>query len=339
MALSFRHRQIRHERDMDARFVDEQRILAAQIGRLVLLSSSGAERKVPNTRQARDALKASIWAQVIKPYFIGPGADPFNQDNPQSPYARFLYDGIRGNTQIAAEATVSFLRRHVRDDVVFDWLTGGRPSFGFAELRNSYDPFHRFIDPSGYTLSDKVWNASISQRARIDRLLDYHISQGTSAVEMAELLEDFLTPGARLIKTNTPYGTEGSYAARRLARTEITAAAGRSTVNAAIANPFVASVEWRVSLTHKGTDICDTNAGIHALDKVPPYPAHPHCLCTLSPVAAGDIGELVASLRQSILAGLPGIRPLQGLFNATFFVNAMLTGLFTDIVEKLREAV
>lgn len=346
MATSFRNRQITHERAIDVRFIEHQRVIAGNIARLVLLSSSGIERKVPNTRQARDTLKASIWAQVIKPYYIGPGADPFTSDIPQSPFARLLYDGIRGNVQIVAEATAAFLRRHVRDETVLNWLTGERPLVAIGELRGAYDPFHRFVDQGGYTLSDKVWNASINARSRIDLLLDYHIAQGTGAVQIADLLEDFLTPGARLIRTNTPYGTEGSYAARRLARTEVTAAAGRATVNAAIANPFVRGVKWGLSLSHKGRDICDDHAtggpegdGIYPPDKVPAYPAHPHDLCHLSPVPIGNVGELVASLRRDILAGSARIRPLQGLFNVTFFVNAMLTGLFTDIVERLREVV
>jgi hypothetical protein len=64
-----------------------------------------------------------------------------------------------------------------------------------------------------------------------------------------------------------------------------------------------------------------------------------NCLCALSPVPVGNVGELVQQLRLDILSGSSRIRPLQGLFNVTFFVNAMLTGLFTDIVERLREAV
>jgi hypothetical protein len=328
------------------RFVEQQRILSREIGRLVLLASSGIDRLVPNSPIVKERLKLAAWSQVLKPYYIGSGDNPFRADVPQSPYARLLYDGIRGNVEIVAENQASFLRRHVRDDFVLNWLTGERPLLPIGELRATYDPFHRFVDPNGYTLSDRVWNASINTRARINSLLDYHIGNGTSAVDIAELLEDFLTPGAKLIKTNTPYGTEGSYAARRLARTEITAASGRATINGAIANPFVNGVQWRLSLSHRGTDICDINAsggpngdGVYTPDTVPPYPAHPHDLCSLRQVPAGNIADLVNELRLDILAANPRARLLQGLFNATFFVQAMLSGLFAEIVDRLRELV
>ncbi len=150
--------------------------------------------------------------------------------------------------------------------------------------RGTYAPFHEWVDPNGYRLSDRVWRTSVDVRARIDRLVDYHISQGTGAVEIARLMEPFLTPGAQGIKTKTPYGTEGSFSARRLARSEISAAAGRATVNAASVNPFVESIQWVLSGSHPESDECDANArggvngdGIYPVADVPRYPNHPQC--------------------------------------------------------------
>jgi hypothetical protein len=278
---------------------------------------------------------------VIRPFYIGRGDDPFSGEQPQSPYARLLYDGIAGSIQIQAEQQQAFLRRVVRDDTVYAWLTGARPFTAVTEI-GSYDPFHRFVDPNGYRLSDRVWQASINVRSRIDALLDYHIARGTSAVDIADLLEDFLTPGARLIKTRTPYGIEGSFAARRLARTEVTAAAGRATINASIANPFVKGVQWVLSGSHGKADECDANAhggpdgdGVYAPESVPPFPNHPHDKCHLQPVTRGDTAELVAGLRRDIQAAAPRTRLLQGLFNVAFMVRAMLTGVFTDVLESL----
>lgn len=344
MALTYNARRIRHIRAYETRLTNEQRALAQQVGRLVVLAASQLQdgaRLVPNTRRAKDALKQQIWSQVLKPYFVGAGDDPFAGQTPRSPFANLLYDGIEGATRVAVEQQVGTLERRVRDRRVLAWLTGPRP-YAVLEQRGVYDPFHSWVDPNGYTLSDRVWRAGIEERARIDRLLDYHIGQGAAAVDIAELLEDFLTPGARLIRTRTPYGREGSYAARRLARTEITAAAGRATVNASIANPFTAGVQWSLSGSHPHTDICDDYArggpngdGIYPPNEVPPYPPHPHCLCNLSPVVVGDTRDLVDALRAEIQAASPRARALQGAFNVEWLVRALMAGYFEAVVEAV----
>lgn len=278
-----------------------------------------------------------VWELALRPYYLGTGDDPFLDGRPQSPYARMLYDGIEQATRIAVQQQVNFTRRYVRDETVWRWLTGER---AFILEMGTYDPFHLFVDPNGYTLSDRVWRNAADVRSRVDRLLDYHIAQGTSAVRIAELLEDFLTPGAGSISTRTPYGREGSYAARRLARTEISAAAGRATVNASIANPFVGGIQWRLSASHKGKDICDEHAtggsnndGIYAPDKLPAYPAHPHDLCSLLPVPIGDTATLVAELRAGIANGRRS--PLQGILNENWLVGAILSGAIGEVAERI----
>lgn len=342
MAETYRARLLRHIRACETRLAEEQRALARQAGQLVVMSATqlheGA-RLVPNTRRARADLKNRIWSEVVRPYFVGSGDNPFDGTVPRSPFAVLLYDGVEGATRIAVEQQVNLLRRRIRDRRVLDWLTGPRP-YPVTEQRGIYDPWHLWVDPSGYTLSDRVWRTAIEVRARIDRLLDYHIGRGTAAVDIAELLEDFLTPGARRLRTRTPYGREGSYAARRLARTEISAAAGRATVNTSIANPFVEGIQWSLSGSHPKPDICDDNArggangdGVYAPSEVPPYPAHPHCLCNLQPVTVKDTRELVEELRAEIRAATPRARAMQGMFNVDWLVLALMTGAFSDIME------
>jgi hypothetical protein len=199
-------------------------------------------------------------------------------------------------------------------------------------------------------LSDRIWTTSINVRSRVDALLEYHISRGTSAIDIADLLEPFLTPGGRLARTNTPYGVEGSYAARRLARTEITQAAHHATVNSSIANPFVNGIQWRLSGSHPKIDICDQYArggpngdGIYPPDRVPGVP-HPHCLCSQLPVAAGNPAELVASLRADIQAARSNLidavaggnarraRALQGILNPEFLTRSILSGSLEDAI-------
>lgn len=160
-----------------------------------------------------------------------------------------------------------------------------RATAALVKPRGFHDPYYRWLDENGYRLSDRIWRTSIEVRARIDALLSYEIANGTSAVSIAKMLEPFLTPEAATQKSKKPYGTTGSHAARRLARTEITVASHRATVDAAIVNPFVNGVQWRLSASHPRIDICDDLArggpngdGIYPLDQVPSVP-HPHC-CT-----------------------------------------------------------
>lgn len=318
--------------------------MARNIGTLVQLAAvngAGAQSTVPNTQRARADLKSAIWQRALKPYYIGSGDDPFKDTQPQSPFARLLYDGVSGAVRLQVERQAAIVSRLVRDRSVLLWLTGNRPRF-ITEQRGVYDPFHTWLDPNGYRLSDRVWRTSIDVRTRIDRLLDYEIGRGTGAQRIAALLEDYLTPGASLIRTNTPYGKEGSFAARRLARTEITAAAGRATVNASIANPFVGGIQWRLSHAHRDGDQCDYNAhggvngdGVYPPDRVPPYPNHPHEKCSLVPVPMGDTATLIEQLRSEIRTNSPRARAFQGILNPEWLTQAILTGTIAEVIERI----
>jgi hypothetical protein len=341
VAPTVNSRRLRHERDMDQRLAREHRALAVVIGRIVMRSatsrSASGEMVIPNTRTARAAVKASTWNEALKPYYIGSGADPFVGPAPQSAFSRLLYEGIEGAIRIQAERQIAMLRSAVKDPMVFNWLTGPR-SIRLQEF-GSYDPFHLWVDPSGYRLSDRIWRDSIQIRSRIDALLDYHINRGTSAVQIARLLEEFLTPAGARRRTRTPYGTEGSYAARRLARTEITAAAGRATMNASIANPFVDAMRWALSAANRCCDRCRDYAaggangdGVYPLDQVPEYPAHPHEMCNLQPQTVSNAAELTEHLRNEIRARSRYAMRLQGAFNLEWLIAALLGGWFEESV-------
>lgn len=385
MARTFEAQRRRLERQFANRLDAEHRALAQRIAALVVRSATARDVNgaptIPNTRSGREAIKEAIWTQIIKPYYVGAGTDALRGGVPQSPYALLLVEGITAATRVQVLRQVALLRRVVRDRTVLDWLTGPRPlGSGVREMhvqellqptpatlgslrgadgrvdtdraqaalvrpRGLYDPFHAWVDPSGYRLNDRVWRTSIDVRSRVDRLLDFHISRGTSAVDLAALLEPFLTRQAIRQRTMTPYGTEGSYAARRLARTEITAAAHHATVNASIANPFVGGVQWRLSSSHPKIDICDSYArggpngdGIYPPNEVPGIP-HPHCLCSQLPVTVGNADEILAGFRDDIRAargnmlasaGARRARALQGILNPDYLVRAILGGTLEE---------
>ena len=343
MAPTFNSRRLRHERAMSQRLRADHQGLAQSSSRILLrhatARSEAGETIIPNTRRTRTDLKSSLWTGVLKPYYIGSTQDAFDGPTPRSPYAQHLLDGIEGAVRIQAERQGALLQRVVRDAVGLNWLTGPRGVRAAREI-GVYDPFHLWVDPGGYRLNDRIWRASIDVRSRIDGLLDYHIALGTSAVRIAELLEDFLTPSGASPRTRTPYGADGSYAARRLARTEITAAAGRATVQASAANPFVTGVKWSLSAAHPRFDICDGLAsggpagdGVYPPDQVPSYPPHPQCLCNLSPVAAGNVSDLVEQLRAEIRGRTPAARSSEGVFDVEWRTSALIGGFLDEALE------
>lgn len=179
-----------------------------------------------------------------------------------------------------------------------------------------FDSTRTWVDDNGYRLSDRVWRSRLAVRRQIDQILRDAIANGTDALEITDILEQFLDPEfapvrnaagklirnqAKGIVTEWPGRSGfGSFAARRLARTEITRALGMSTIETARRTPFATGIIWRVSGRHPKPDECDDNAdrSPFKVNEVPRYPAHPQCLCTISIDTEPDTDKIVESLRQ-----------------------------------------
>jgi hypothetical protein len=113
-----------------------------------------------------------------------------------------------------------------------------------------YDPPHLWVDPNGYRLSDRIWRTAGATRRKVDAFLEDGIAQGRGSLKLSRDLERFLHPGRQLVRTKTPYGTDASYDAMRLARTEISRGAAQAHETAARANPFVSGLRWKLSPQH-----------------------------------------------------------------------------------------
>ena len=82
------------------------------------------------------------------------------------------------------------------------------------------------------------------------------------------------------------------YRLKTIAWTESAHAYLRTVVALTQDDPDVAGYQWRLSRSHPRPDICDVYAnvdyglgrGVHPKDKLPPHPAHPHCMCYLVPI-------------------------------------------------------
>lgn len=247
------------------------------------------------------------------PFDILPGGEVL----PVSPFMRQLWAALRAVVRIPVEQNAAILSRRLPADVLLvirqakvDPLAAGRDAVAEQIFRPNplaaYDAPHQWIDPNGYRLSDRVWNTAAQTRQQIDRYLDTAIREGRGALVMSRELEQFLIPG-RALRTKAPYGTDASFDAMRLARTEITRAHGKAAETAAAMNPFVSGMKWNLSASHPRIDICDAYArggengdGVYPMGGTPPYPAHPNCLCYLTNALIGNPDEILDELRKDI---------------------------------------
>jgi len=297
--------QIRHRLAIQRRYDADQRRMAAAI--VLLLLRFG---RLDNARLLLMA-KAAIWAEVLRPYFIGL-SEPFNQDRPQSPYAQLLRDGVEGSIRIQVQRQQGLLRRYIKDEAVLAWLLMFGPSISLPPVRQKtyQEPFWAYADANGLRLNDRIQRNALDVRIRVYSLLDYHARQGDSLEVTGKALTNYMTISGRA--TNKPYGDYGSYAPWRLLRSEMLVATARATVIASLLNPVVDSVQWRLSPTHRDLDECDFNAnggrngdGVYPANNAPAYPNHPNERCSLVPVASAPDNINTSNLRGVFnLAGL-----------------------------------
>lgn len=195
-----------------------------------------------------------------------------------------------------------------------------------AEMRrvgDRFDPNRNWVHKDGqpYRLSDRVWASGQEQRDTIDRMIKQSIASGKDALKTAKELEQYLNPELRparhpsgILKRNQPKrivtatpgrNGKGSYPARRLMRTEVTAAQAIAARDAARLNPFAETMGYNLSPQHPRADVCDPLAerdmgfgpGNYPIADVPMPPRHPHCLCFLTVNVPKNVDAVVDALK------------------------------------------
>jgi hypothetical protein len=103
------------------------------------------------------------------------------------------------------------------------------------------------------------------------------------------------------------------YNADRLSRTEIARAYGNAVKDKALADDDAIGIKSSLSSRHEDVDICDFYAyanlygmgpGVFPKTELPPYPYHPHDLCSLIPVYKGEVGAWDDLAAQKWIKGL-----------------------------------
>lgn len=348
MARTYRSRALAVLRDNETAMAGLFNNLATQAMGEVMRRADGDGRIPVNAIQP---IQAAIGRRVTG-LFIGvgrEGAAPLEERNgrvvPLSPYTRQLYTALEAGMRVPVEQHADILRRRLPGDIRERMQEArGDP---FARARQvqeqifrpnplaQYDPPHTWVDPNGYRLSDRIWQAERNTRRRLDLLVDDAVRSGRAARDLAGDLETFLLPGRQLKRTNKPYGTDASYDAMRLARTEITRGAARAAEASAGMNPFVRAMQWNLSPRHRCCDECDDLAaggeagdGVYPLDNLPVLPAHPHCLCywTQVLIAQAEQQAILDELRAEILRSRQQLVDLVGPLRVDLFTKALLNG-------------
>lgn len=342
MAASFIARRRQLLRGTGQRLREEHRAMANAIGRLFLQAATArsetGERVIPNRRSTRDGLMAAIYAQVLKPYYVGAGEEPFAGTRPLSPYAQLLYEGVSGMVRVEAEAQAAIVRRLVSDEVVVDWLLSPyAPRRPVQEM--SIASFTQWLDPRGYRLTERIQRVAVEVRSRVARFVDYHVGQGTPAPTMATKVEAFLTTGE---KGKTAYGNQGAVAPRLLAQHEMVKAGGDTVKVTSTISPYVRGAQWLLSPLHFMTDHCDDLAeggengdGIYPLSELPAFPDHNNCQCHLRAVTVRNPAAVTAALAAAIGEGTEAAQALRGALNPERMTTEALTGTIQQTMDQV----
>lgn len=203
-----------------------------------------------------------------------------------------LGDNVRAQAAAAAKAAAEVAAKY--DDEFLDrlGLSAAEREIYQDGLRQSArlgveNALNRAEDTAGVsrrTLSERVYQSRAWADNLLERRINSGLARGLSAREMAGEIRGLVRPDVR---------GGVSYAANRLARTEINNAFHLSQINNAKGKPWIIGMRWLISSSHPKPDDCDNianggsrglPAGVYRVDNVPSKP-HPHCLCSLEPVS------------------------------------------------------
>lgn len=262
-----------------------------------------------NAYEPKNWQAQSQFAELLNRYYVRVVAEQVSIQNQwiQKNAPRDVYDWMRSINRRVLESNPFDQRQGETEEVYLDRMKADLRVFRANPLAE-YEPMHTWVDPRGYQLSDRIWLSGDATRRKLDALIADGINEGMSAVRLAKRVEQFLIPGREKIRTNKPYGEDGSYDAMRLARTEIARAANQAAFISSYQNPYVDKIEVVRSRTGDARcPICNLHATIgiggerlrtaYSVQSanVPVY--HPHCKCRVEPVVTDSPDAVTGRLR------------------------------------------
>lgn len=161
-------------------------------------------------------------------------------------------------------------------------------------------------------LSERIWGHSKRVNNILGTIAVDGIQNGEHPIEVAKRMQQYVKKGAGTLVSEYPnmmvrighmVPDDLSYEALRLARTEIMAAYGVSSKKSAEVIPSAKGMRWSTSNSNTACKKCRENAakdngmgaGVYSFEELPKYPAHPNCMCQLTP-ALEDTASFVDRL-------------------------------------------
>lgn len=296
----------------------------------LVISASDADGNLQMSQRPRVVAAAS---DLVMSLFALPDGRVFAEDGVTAltPFAQMLNEFYVRVVMEAIYTQRNWMQKNMPTDL-FDWLAGQNFDINLSEAENPFlrhdgesdeafrarmadlrvfhpnplqeldinrrwVPMHRWNDPNGYQLSERIWRIQDSRLAgvgpntasRIDQMINTAFAENWGSLRLSRELERFLLPSRANLRTNRPYGTNASFDAMRLARTEIARAANHAAAVSAYLNPYVDKLEVARSPNGDRTcKICPQHAtiGINGSRLRPAYSVHaavypvfhPHCV-------------------------------------------------------------
>lgn len=191
--------------------------------------------------------------------------------------------GMQRAAEGAAEAEIAI------NKVLFDAAGVKHASFDSAMRIQAQEAVQNVISKAAndIPLSSQVYRSRALAQKQVDRAINRGLLLNFSAKELADTIKHLILP-------TTPGGV--SYAAMRLARTEINNAFHRTQIDLRKGDPWTEGFQWHLSGSHPRPDMCNDYAdrehfrggdpGVFKVEDVPGKP-HPQCLCFITTVTIG----------------------------------------------------
>lgn len=210
-----------------------------------------------------------------------------------------MYSSINDHLieQMAYAADAAADAEEVMTDYLFNSVgTGPIPQLqaAYREQARATVRAYQARNDFGIPLAQSVYKTQALSGGMVDRAVNRGILLGKSAKELAADVVGMINP-------DTPGGV--SYAAMRLARTELNNAFHHAQKGIRANDPFVTGMKWNLSGSHPKPDECNDYAdGVHYKGGAPgvyqptevPNKPHPHCFCFLTSVTIGE-DEFIAN--------------------------------------------
>lgn len=191
-------------------------------------------------------------------------------------------------TQIRANKSVIEIARALYD------------GYNYDKVINTQD-LPKYLNAFRHAMPEDIDALRLARQAtwRINALGRNGAPNQALATAYKQLLETATTSTDKALK-NAVYvaiNEKSRYVAERIARTESARAWADGFFANTLQDKQIIGFKWRISSRHPVYDICDMyaradmfnlGAGVYPKDKIPPLPAHPHCLCRVSEVYKGE---------------------------------------------------